>query len=122
MKIVYKTLPLIVLVAIGLGCGYSKPASSMPAIQQLNPASEAAGSGQFQLEVDGTNFANAAVIQFNGTSEATTFVSPGKLTATIPASAIMTAGMVKVTVTNPSSGGMYGSGSVMSAPMTFTIN
>lgn len=110
------------LLAVGLGCGYSKPKGSTPTISQLNPPSMAAGSAQFQLEVDGSNFAGGAIIKFNGVSETTTVVSSSKLTAMIPASAIMTAATVPVTVTNPGTGGNYGMGSVTSSPMNFTIN
>jgi len=125
MKITYKTLVLTALVAGSLGCGYSKPKAATPVIMELSPASTTAGGTQFQLEVDGTNFASNAVINFNGVPEATTFASSTKLEAMIPASAIMTAGTVRVTVTNPGgSGGIYGGGmsSMTSAPMTFTIN
>jgi len=69
--------------------------------------------------------ASNAVINFNGTPEATTVVSSTKLEAMIPAAAIMTPAMVPVTVTNPGgSGGIYGGGmsAVSSAPMNFTIN
>lgn len=125
MNIAYKTLLLLVLLAAGLGCGYSKPATmttTAPAIAQLNPSSEAHGSAQFQLEVDGSNFAGNAVVNFAGTAMTTTIVSASKLEASIPAAAIMNAGAVPVTVTNPGSGGMYGGQSVTSAPMSFTIN
>ncbi|MGO9086967.1 MAG: IPT/TIG domain-containing protein [Candidatus Sulfotelmatobacter sp.] len=75
----------------------------MPAISQLNPADATAGGAQFQLEVDGTNFAANAIVYFNSAGEPTTVVSSSKLEAMIPASAIMKAGMVQVTVTNPAS-------------------
>jgi hypothetical protein len=124
-----KTLILALLAAITVGCGYSKPAPpSTPAIQQLNPASATAGGAQFQLEVDGTNFSGSAYVNFNGVRESTTVVNSGKLNAMIPASAIVNAGTVPVTVTNPGSsggGGIYGGGmgsSVTSAPVNFTIN
>jgi len=118
-----KTSLLVMLLAAGLGCGYSKPKTTMPAIATLDPASTTAGSGQFQLEVHGSNFATGAVVTFNGTPEATTVVSSTKLEATIPASAIMTSGSVPVAVSNPGSGGIYGGmGSVTSAPMNFMIN
>jgi IPT/TIG domain-containing protein len=124
MNHTYKTLLLITILAVGLGCGYSKKTTTMPTIMQLNPASETHGSMQFQLEVDGSNFASNAVVNFNGTPEPTTFVSSTKLEAMIPSTAIMSAGMVPVTVTNPGgSGGIYGtSPPVTSAPMNFTIN
>ena len=118
-----KTRLLIALLSVGIGCGYSKPKSTMPTISQLNPSSAAAGSGQFQLEVDGSNFASGAVINFNGTAENTTVMNSTTLAAMIPASAIMNSSSVPVTVTNPGSVGMYGNmGSVTSSPVNFTIH
>ena len=114
-----KALLLVTFLAFGLGCGNS---TKMPTIMQLNPATIAHGDAQFQLEVDGTNFASNAMVNFNGTAVATTFVSSTKLEAMIPAAAIMNPGTVPVTVTNPGSGGIYGSGSRTSAPMNFTIS
>src|SRR5215471_18623145 len=118
MNTTRKILILVLLMAVGLGCGYSKPKSTMPAISQLNPASVTAGNAAFQLEVDGSNFAANAVVNFNGAAESTTVVSSSKLDAMIPASAVMTARTVPVTVTNPGSTGIYGgTGSITSAPM-----
>src|SRR5215831_8776536 len=110
-----KPVLLVALIAITIGCGYSKSSmavqpGTMPAISQLNPASGAAGVS-LPLEVDGTNFAANAVINFNGMAQATTVVSSIKLEATVPATATMIAGTVPVTVTNPAvSGGIYGGG------------
>jgi hypothetical protein len=118
-----KTLILMLLLAVGLGCGYSSPKTSTPNISQLSPASTTAGGAQFQLEVDGANFASNAVVSFNGTAEPTTVVSSTKVEAMIPAAGIMSAATVPVTVTNPGAGGVYGGmGSVTSAPMNFTIH
>jgi len=122
MNTTNKILILALLLAVGVACGYSKPMTTLPTISQLNPATATAGSPQFQLEVDGTNFAAHAVINFNGMAEPTTVVSSAKLEAMIPASAVMKADKVPVTVTNPGSGGIYGMGSITSGPMTFTIN
>jgi len=119
----HKTWLLIALLSVGIGCGYTNPKTTMPTISLLNPSSAGAGSGQFQLEVDGSNFASGAVINFNGTAESTTVMNSTTLQAMIPASAIMTAATVPVTVTNPGAGGMYGNmGSVTSSPMNFTIH
>jgi hypothetical protein len=120
---------LVALITLTLGCGYSKNSmavqpGTMPAISQLNPASAAAGAS-LPFEVDGTNFAGNAVINFNGMAQPTTVVSSMKLEATVPATALMNAGTVPVTVTNPAvSGGMYGGGTMAatSSPMSFTIN
>jgi hypothetical protein len=96
----------------------------MPAIAQLTPASTAAGSGDFPLTVQGTNFNSNAVVKFNGAAMATTFDSTTEVKATIPAGAVTTTGIAKVTVTNPGTpGGLYGGGTAAatSAPMDFPI-
>jgi len=129
-----KLLMVVLLTAVaatGVGCGYSSHATmpqqpgTMPTIAQLTPPSTAAGSSDFTLTVQGTNFVSKAVVNFNGTPMTTTFVSSTKVTATIPASAVATAGTVPVTVTNPGTpGGLYGGGTAAatSTPMNFTIN
>lgn len=126
-----KLLMVLLIAAIGVGCGYSSHTitppqpGTTPAIAQLVPPSTAAGSSQFSLEVDGTNFDGKAVVNFNGAAMATTPVSGTKVMATIPTSAVATAATVKVTVTNPSTpGGLYGGGTAAatSASMNFTIN
>ena len=123
-------LLLVALLAIGLGCGYSKPATTppapgtMPHVTQLNPSSVTSGSAAFALEVDGTSFAGNAFVNFNGKLTPTS-VTATKIMVTIPASAIMNFGTVAVTVTNPGKpGGLYGGGTAdaTSAPMNFTIN
>ena len=126
-----KLLLVLLFCAAGVGCGYGShsttPATpaALPTITQLNPSGVIANSGQFSLEVDGTSFASNAVVNFNGTNMTTTFVSGAKLMATIPNSAIATAGTVPVKVTNQATvGGLYGGGTtaVSSQPMNFTIN
>jgi hypothetical protein len=131
MKIA-KSAFLAGLLAAGLACGYSKPATTPPAagttptISDLAPASITHGGPAFTLTVNGTNFGGSAKIYWNGTSESTTTVAPGtQLMTTIPAADIATAGMATVTVTNPGvAGGQYGGGTSAetSNSMTFTIN
>lgn len=134
MKTLYALKPVSTaliagLIALALGCGYSKSImpvqpGTMPTVAQLNPLS-ATANNQVPLEVDGTNFAANAVINFNGVAMATTVVSSTKLETTIPATAVMNAGAVPVTVTNPAvAGGRYGGGTTAatSAPVTFTVN
>ena len=128
-----KTAKLILiagLLTLGLACGYSKPATmaaqagARPAIKTLNPASQLSGGSEFLLTVNGAGFASDAVINFGGTAQTTKFVSSTQLTATISGSAIMSAGTLAVTVTNPgTAGGIYGGGTLpeTSVPMNFTI-
>jgi hypothetical protein len=129
-----KTISVLLLTMVCLGCGYSAPKASapqpgvMPAVSQLVPNTANSGDPQFILTVNGSNFAGDAVINWNGVKQATTRMTAGQLTTTIPASDIATPGTVPVSVTNPGtpgSGGIYGSGGTASAtsgPMTFTVN
>jgi len=122
----------VVLAAITVGCGYSSkpttPASpgSVPVISQLTPAAANAGAPAFMLEVDGSKFNANATVNFGTTAiNNPTFVSSGKLQAMVPATAVATAGVVHVTVTNPGTpGGLYGGGTQAetSTAMDFTVN
>jgi hypothetical protein len=128
-----KTISLLTLIALTTACGYSsKPAApapgSMPTIAQLNPDNATAGGAAFTLTVTGTNFGSKAMVNWNGVAQtSTTFVSATEVTVAVPASAIMAAGTVQITVTNPGTAGtgMYGGGGTAAAtstPMAFTIN
>lgn len=124
---------LTALSAFTLACGYSNKAmtptqaGTVPAIAQLAPASLNHGAPAFVLTVNGSSFSSTGTINWNGTTLTTTFVSANRMMATVPASAVATAGTVPVTVTNPGTAGtgMYGSGGTTaetSSPMNFTIN
>jgi len=125
-----KLLLVLLLCAAGVGCGYGSHSStpptpaSTPTITQFTPPNVLAGSSSFSLEVDGTNFATNAVVNFNNAKMTTTFVSASKLMAAIPSSAIATKATVPVTVTNQATqGGIYGGGTnaVTSQSMPFDI-
>lgn len=126
-----KLFAVLLLSTLAVGCGYGKSTTpptpgTTPTTTGLVPNNVLHSSGAFLFEVDGSNFAANAVINFNNAAQTTTFVSSGKITAMIPATSIMTAGTVPVTVTNPGKpGGPYGGGTAAatSAPaMNFTIN
>lgn len=130
----FTTISLLTLIALTMACGYSsKPAApaagTAPTIAQLNPDSATAGGEAFTLTVTGTNFGTKAVVNWNGVAQTanTTVMSGTELTVAVPASAIMAAGTVQVTVTNPGTPGtgIYNTGAVAAAtstPMAFTIN
>jgi hypothetical protein len=132
-----KTIFALLLTIACVGCGgYSSPSSSStppapgvkPAIMQLVPNTANAGDPGFTLTVNGSDFAGAAVVNWNGTAQTTTRMTGSQLIATIPAAAVATAGTAAVTVTNPAtpgSGGIYGNGgtnAATSSTMMFTIN
>lgn len=89
----------------------------VPAITSLAPTHAPAGVAIATLTVNGTSFLPGSVVNFNGKSETTTFVSSTKLTATVPATDnAATGGTVPVTVSNPAPGGG------VSGPQSFTLD
>jgi uncharacterized protein (TIGR03437 family) len=84
-----------------------------PTILRLTPASAAAGGMAVAMVITGSNFAFNCVVRWNGIAVETTFTDAGHVSATVPASLLVNAGAVPITVTNPS-------GLVASA-MTFTV-
>jgi hypothetical protein len=76
-----------------------------PVLTALSPDSALVGSGSFTLTVTGANFVPGSLLLFNNTFLATTYVSNTQLTASIPDSALTTAGPVAVLVYNSSPGG-----------------
>jgi sugar lactone lactonase YvrE len=87
--------------------------SSAPAISSLSPWSAAPGGAAFTLTVNGTDFVSGATVDWNGTALTTHFASATKLTASVPATLITSAGIATVTVVDP--------GAVTSGGVGFTI-
>ncbi|HMG18080.1 MAG TPA: IPT/TIG domain-containing protein, partial [Gemmatimonadales bacterium] len=86
----------------------------VPEITALSPDSALTGGG-FTLTVLGNRFMPQAVVRWNGSSRATTFVSATRLQAAIPASDVASSGSHMITVVHPAPGG----GS--SAPLAFRV-
>lgn len=72
-----------------------------PSITGVSPATAVAGSGPFTLSVSGSNFQAQAVVKWNGTALATTFVSASSLSAAVPASLTAAVATAAITVLNP---------------------
>lgn len=88
--------------------------NTAPQLTNRTPASATSGGAAFTLTVTGVNFANDAVVLWNGSPRTTHFVSSTQLTADISASDIQAAGSATISVSNPSSG-------LVSNLLTFTI-
>ncbi len=71
-----------------------------PVVTTISPRSAPVGTGTRTLTVDGSGFTRGAVVQWNGEARPTTFVSGGRLTATIPSSDLAVAGGASVRVVN----------------------
>ena len=99
------TLTVIVMVVLALGAS-AFATNALPLINApLVPGQKAPGSVAFTLTVNGTGFVSGATVNWNGNARTTTFVSSSRLTATINAADVATAGTASVTVSNPAPGG-----------------
>jgi hypothetical protein len=91
------------------------PAVTPPVLNSLSPANTAADAASVVLTVNGARFGPKSLVQWNGTSLTTTFISDSELKATIPATDVATPGTAQVTVVNPAT-------DETSNPLTFTID
>ena len=96
--------------ADGLAQRYGPPPP--PTITATTPASVTSGGPSFTLTVSGTRFNEGASqgvggsrIVFNGTTLATSYISPTQLSAFVPASLIAAGGCFEVSVENPQPAG-----------------
>jgi len=117
---------LLALVAAVLGfiggCSSSSSNSpnATPTVSTVIPSNVTAGSQSFTLFVTGTGFIEghegASFVYWNNSPRSTVFnTATAQLQATIPASDLVTPGIVEVTVANPTPGGGT------SSAVTFTI-
>jgi hypothetical protein len=80
-------------------------AQAVPLLNQpLSPTSAVPAGKAFTLTLSGTGFASNAVVNWNGSARATTFVSSSSLTAAILKTDIAKPGIASITVTNPGKG------------------
>jgi hypothetical protein len=91
-------------------------ATADPVIQQLSPpfAGLNESSSPKVLTVDGYNFSSDCVVRWEGVDLVTTYVSPYRLTAVIPAANLQNLGTFAITVYDPSE-------DATSDPQTFTV-
>lgn len=87
-----------------------------PTVTSISPNSTTAGGGSFTLTVNGDGFVPTSKVQWFGADRPTTFVSATQLRATINASDIAFAQVLKVRVVTPPPGGGT------SNEVDFTIN
>ncbi len=80
----------------------------------LSPSSATAGAAGFALTVSGTDFANGAVVTWDGSDRPTTFVSASRVDAQIAAADIAQGRAVPVAVRN--------SGGLTSNSLSFAVN
>src|SRR5262249_54318565 len=87
--------------------------SNMPILRAISPSSVPAGSAQ-TIALTGTNFFSDSLVQFNGSTRPTTFVSATQLSVQL-SSTDLHAGLQSLTVANSEGGGWT------SNPLTLTV-
>jgi hypothetical protein len=82
------------------------PDNPVPFLNQpLSPDATVPGGGDFIMTVNGTGFVPGSVVNWNGKSRGTSFVSASKLMATILTADIASFATASLTVSNPAPGG-----------------
>jgi hypothetical protein len=101
-----KSLFFVCLSMILISTSALAQSNPVPLISQpLIPARVKPGSGALTLIVNGTGFSSSSIVNWNGSTRTTEFVSSSSLKALIKASDVANAGTASITVTNPSPGG-----------------
>jgi hypothetical protein len=85
-----------------------------PGLSSISPSVATGGTGGATITVTGQGFINGAIVNWNGSPLATTWVNLGQLTATVPAALLTTSGKNTITVTDPGNIAVLGTA-------TFTI-
>lgn len=80
---------------------YTVQSNPDPVLTSISPNFAQPGSGAFTITAQGSKFMQDATIDWNGGPLTTRHVSSSRLTATVPAADIGTAGTAEVTVMNP---------------------
>ena len=76
-----------------------------PSLTSLSPSTILAGGPDFTLTVNGSQFFQDSIVQWNGSARTTTFVSSTQLQAAISAQDIATTSAAQVSVRNPAAEG-----------------
>lgn len=84
----------------------------VPNAASLSPTAVSAGVEATTATITGTNFSPSAIVQLDGSPLATTFINSMEVSASIPASLMVTPGQFTITVVNPSPGGGVSGGLV----------
>jgi endonuclease G, mitochondrial len=84
---------------------YDTAINPAPKISSIDPSNTSEGSGDFILDVLGSNFINSSVVRWNGLDLITVYISSTELKANVPAANISTAGSASITVFTPIPGG-----------------
>ncbi len=97
-----RIVPLLLLAPLAAPILLAVP-NPVPYIDILSPVSVHPGATGVTLTVLGAGFVSTSVVEWNGISLTTTFVSAQKLTAAVPDSFVAAVGLGSITVVSPTS-------------------
>jgi hypothetical protein len=80
-------------------------AAPVPAISNISPNLAGSGRPGFWMTIDGSNFSSRSEVRWNGADLLTTYINGSQLMAYVPASLLISAGDVDVTVFTPAASG-----------------
>jgi len=78
---------------------------AMPSVTTISPSFVLAGSGNFTLTVNGSEFTPQSKVRWDGAVLTTSYVNASQVTATVPNSRISAMGWAWISVSNPLPGG-----------------
>jgi hypothetical protein len=84
---------------------YAGTTNPAPSLTAVSPDTATAGGIAFTITVTGNHFISGSTIDWNGVALTTAYADSTKLSATVPATDIATAGTASVTVVTPTPGG-----------------
>jgi hypothetical protein len=87
-------------------------------LSSLSPSDAVAGGTDFTLTLTGSGFVQQTIVQWNGKTLSTAYISSGSVTATVPAALIAKPGTATVQTVNPHSGSQDNG---LSNPLSLTI-
>ena len=102
----------LVVIAMTLGALSCGDCVETPSVASIAPSNAVAGSAGLVLIVNGNHFRRDSVVNWNGTTRATTFVSGHQLNAAIGAGDLAAPALAEITVFSPP----------QSQPVTFGSN
>lgn len=106
MRIAISLFVALLVLAPAFGCGYgsgyndgtmNNPGTA-PAITELVPATVPPGSPDFMMTINGSGFGTSALVYWNGTALATSYVTGAQVTAMVPAADVAMMGSASVYV------------------------
>ena len=96
--------------------------NQLPTITSISPTCKLTGASTFTLTITGSGFNSNSVVQLNGASKTTTYVSSTGLTAIIPATDLTIEGNKNITVFNPTPGGGTNGNSILTVSTSPVIS